>query len=456
MKTSRLSLAAIAALGISTVSLSASNLIDIKLPNKSWKFIGVNGGFTEHSGVVFEVNTSQYNKFANETVDDNASTTVYEDGGNNVVTFKVIDNSSATEFSSAKMYVSSDGHSYDGTYSQPEMYVYVDTGDGNTTPDIRIKYQADYEGETFYLELNGSDYVYRGTFDSAATYENPQALVNLSGYGGYAEENLSIDYVFDRNITNNPGAPGVSGSKSKYTYSSNHDDIGSSDTLRIYYYDAVNSTWKTYIKKNGSVISEDFTALEKGKGYWVKYEASNEHNDSGLILGDTGIQPSDYSASELTEGWNMLSFNDSSLIATGGTGMVVEFNSSVSPDFTILDSEGTDSIDVNVTYETNVSVISKITQQINKQIAQAKAYGTLSKNFNIVAIPVGDNAGGDATKDTNKIVLLSDKKFRLKDSGSGTVKSATTLYGQALYVPSKGKKTSTGNDVNTTAVESVY
>ena len=380
MKTSRLSLAAIAALGISTVSLSASNLIDIRLPHNSWKFIGVNGGFTELSSSVFDINTSKYDKTGSEGIDDNASTTVYSDSNGNLVTFKVIDHSSATEFSSAVMYVSSDGHSYDGTYSQPEMYVYVDTGDGNTTPDIRIKYQADYEGETFYLELNGSDYVYRGTFDSAATYESPQALVNLSGNGGYAEENLSIDYVFDRNITNNPGAAGVSGSKSRYQYSSNHDDIGSNDTLRIYYYDAVNSTWKTYIKKNGSVISQDFTALEKGKGYWVKFEHNNSLNEAGLILGDTGIQPSDYNASELTTGWNMLSFNDSSLIATGGTGIIVELNASsgsanLDTNITIADSEGTESIAVSVLdsdyNRSSASNTLKIVESINKQIAVA-------------------------------------------------------------------------------------
>ena len=447
MKTSRLSLAAITVLGITTASLSASNLIDIKLPHNSWKFIGVNGGFTESSGG-YDINTTQYDKSANETVDDNASTTVYNDGSGDLVTFKVIDHSSATEFSSAKMYVSSSGHSYDGTATQPEMYVYLNTGDGNTTPDIRIKFQSDYENDTFYLELNGSTNVYSGTFSSSATYDNPQALTAMSSdSGSVSEGNLSIAYVFDRNITNNPGHPGKSGAINSYTYSSNHDAIGSSDTLRIYYYDAVNKSWKTYIKKNGTEISADFDTLEKGKGYWVKFTHANSLNEAGLLLGDEGISSSDYNASELTDGWNMLSFNDSSLIATGGTGMILEFNNTEIPCFTLSDSEGTESVDINTTYRVSDSNKTRIVQQINKQIAQAQAYGTLSKNFNVRAY---------LANEYNKTILVSDGKFRLTDDDNNTIIHATTLANQTLYVPSLGRKAASGADINTTAVESVY
>jgi len=454
MKTSRLSLAAIAALGITTASLSASNLIDIRLPDNQWKFIGVNGGFTEADGESVDINTSLYDKSANEMMDDNASTTVYNDGSGDLVGFRVIDYTSSTEFSSAKMYVSSSGHSYNSSASHPEMYVYVDTGDGNTTPDIRIDYQIDYEGETFYLELNGSNNVYSGTFDSSATNDNPQALISYASSSSVKEGNLSIDYIFDRNITNNPGHPGIAGTKNSYTYSSNNDAIGSSDKLRIYYYDATTNSWKTYIKSSGTVVSEDFDALEKGKGYWVKFDHSNDANDSGLILGDGGILPSDYNASELAEGWNMMSFNDSSLIATGGTGLVVKL--SVTGDgnyteFTLADDEGTESIDINTTYriaQAGDSNKTKIAEQINKQIAQAKAYGTLSKNFNVVAYPTGED---------DNITLISDKKFRIKDNGSyGSIDQVTTLAGNTPYVPSLGTKANSGADINTTYVESVY
>jgi hypothetical protein len=461
MKASRLSLAAIAALGITTAHLSASNLIDIKLPSDNWKFIGVNGGFTEvtEGGSGNEINTTVYSSSASETIDDNISTTVIS----NMVTFRVIDHSSAREFSSAKMYASNYGsiHTYDGSYTQPEMYVYIP--DGNTTPDIRIKYQSDYEGETFYIEINSTD-IYSGTYDSAATYSNAQALTefDVSSTTAVGDENLSLDYIFDRNISNNPGAAGVSGVKNDYSRSSNQDDMNSTDKLRIYHYNSADKKWETYIKTGTTVLNADFDSLEKGKGYWVKYEAGGGFNDGGLILGDEGIEISDYTAEDLTAGWNMMSFNDSSLIGTGGTGMIVELNSTAANEasFTVSDSGETESFTFTSTYTMSVADTNKtkIVQQFNKQIAQAKAFGTLSDNFNLVAYPTGV---------ADKIALISDKKFRLKDAGgattavssgdvNSTIKTATTLGGNQLYVPSLGIKATSGADINTTYVESVY
>ena len=390
MKKSRLSLAAIAALGITTASLSAANnLIDIRLPDNAWKFVGVNGGFIETATTV--TIPSSYSNF-NETMDDNATT--YSDS-NETIGFLVIDhNASASEFTAAKFFYDPTNHTADDTYQKPKMYAYIDTNDNNTTPDIRITYQGDYEGETFYVLL-GSNY-YSGTYDSAASYDdNAQELTpyGVSTNANATEGNLSIDFVFDRNITNNPGHPAAKGSKNDFSYRSYHNDINGSDKLRIYHYNPVEQRWETYINSGGTVTSSDFTSLEKGKGYWVKYDVGSDgsdsnsftHDDAGLILGDTGITSSDYNASELSAGWNMLSFNDSNLIATGATGMVVELNSSHADeaDFNVSDSTGTENFHFLATYsmhnaDTNKT---KIVQQFNKQFAQAQAYGTLSKDF---------------------------------------------------------------------------
>ena len=447
MKKSRLSLAAITALGITTATLSANNLIDIRLQDNGWKFIGVNGGFAQSGGSGSI--SSDYGQELTETIDDNISTSSTTGG---TMSFMVINHqASVSEFSSAKLNYSTTNHPIDGAYMIPEMYVYVP--DGNTTPDIRIKYQGDWEGETFYLTL-GSD-IYSGTYDSGAIYTNGQALTEFSVSSSSNDGNLSIDYIFDRNITDNPSYPGVSGAKNDYKYSTNHSDQNGTDTLRIYTYNSVSQSWETYINSGGTLISSDFDTLEKGKGYWVKYDAYNDHNDAGLILGDTGIVTSDYNASELTAGWNMLSFNDTSLIATGSTGMIVELNGTLldgTVRFTISDSEGTESFDFNSTYTIAVTDgnKSKIVQQFNKQFAQAQAYGTLSKNFNVRAYSASDE---------NTTVLISDKKFRLtENTRNRSIRRATSLSGQTLYVPSLGTKAnSLLVDINITyPVESVY
>jgi len=461
MRKSRLSLAAIAALGITTASLSASNLIDIKLPDDKWKFIGVNGGFTESIDKTVVSIPSTHSQEITETIDDNKSTQSSVAGTKGEMTFLVIDHSTSTEFTSAKMSYSTANHLQDGSYQVPEMYVYVENNDGNRTPDIRIKYQGDYEGEDFYLTLGEN--IYKGTYESGATYTSAQALIEysiVSTSTEYKEENLTIAYVFDKNIANNPSKPGFKGSKNDYTYSSNHNSVSTtvpahSGVLKIYHYNAASQSWDTYVDANGTIINSDFTSLEKGKGYWVKFEDGSDANDSGLILGDTGITSSDYNESELTAGWNMLSFNDTSLIATGSTGMLVELGIMADNNytkFTITDTGETESFDFNSTYYMSLATDtnkSKIVQQFNKQFAQAQAYGTLSRDFNVRAYSNGIN-------DLN-ITLISDKKFRIKDNGNNySIGNVTTLGGQALYVPSLGTKAASGADINTTAVESVY
>jgi hypothetical protein len=258
MKKSRLSLAAIAALGITTASLSANNLIDIRLHHDAWKFIGVNGGFIETANSVSL--PSGYSSYITETMDDNATTY----NSNETLGFLVIDhNASGSEFTAAKLYYNASNHSADDTYQKPEMYAYIDTNDSNTTPDIRVKYQGDYEGETFYVLL-GSNY-YSATYDSAASYDNAQELTpyGVSTNANATEGNLSIDFVFDRNITNNPGHLEAKGEKNDFTYSSYHDDINGSDKLRIYHYNPVTSKWETYVNSGGTVTSSDFTSLER-------------------------------------------------------------------------------------------------------------------------------------------------------------------------------------------------
>jgi hypothetical protein len=447
MKTSRLSLATAVALGLTTASLSAANtdLVDIRLQNSVWKFIGVASGFVETASSSDIIDTSIYTDTGTESIDDNVSTDV-----NTEVSFRVIDHSANTEFSSAKMYVNGSGHTLDGTAFTPSMYVYVD--DGNTTPDIRITYQSDYEGETFYLELNGSSNVYSGTFESTASYSSPQALVTESSSSSSGDENLTIEYIFDTNLENNPGYPGVAGGKNDYTYSDYHDNNNSGHVLKIFHYNAIDSAWEIFATGNSN---DDFTELEAGKGYWVKVTDAN--NTAGLILGSGTISSSDYN---VTEGWNMVAMNDAQLASTGATGLLVEFNVSgmaANPTaFTLEDSEGTVSIDLNSspyyfaggTADANLS---KMVQIWNKQIATKQREGNISENFNIRIYDL------NSTNDANTTFIVSDKKFRIKEFGTGTdyIKWVRTAGGNAPY-DLGSNIISTTTDLDDTGVASVY
>jgi hypothetical protein len=432
MKTSRLSLATALALGLTTSSLSAANtdMIDIPLVQNVWKFIGVKSGFSETaaSGSPFDKSVFEASKI--EIIDDNLSTEVNGTSAQNtlLVSFRVIDHNDQMEYSSANMYVRP--RTPDNTNMMNEMYVY--SNENNTTPTIRIAYQTQYETDNFYLELNGSANVYEGTFESQAEYDNPQKLTQLSGAGMGRDENLSIEYVWDLNLSNNPGRSGVSGSKNDYTKTSHHNTINDrtinvDENISVYHYNASTTSWETCITGSSTTnykldtSSCDFTEFEAGKGYWVK--TGHKTVASGLVLGDGTVADSSYN---VTNGWNMLALNDADLAPRGGSALVVELNSSSFGSgldepvaFIIEDSEGTVSFELNSTpyYFAHVSVtennLSKMIQMFNRQIGSHIKDSNISDTFNIKFYEA--NVSGN---DSNATLIVSDSKFRIKEKSA--------------------------------------
>ena len=151
----------------------------------------------------------------------------------------------------------------------------------------------------------------------------------------------------------------------------------------------------SFVKGEGPKFSDPIQTqadLDKLIGGDNNDTVSYEYLDTNGVVVDlanntASVNASDYDASELIAGWNMLSFNDSNLIATGATGMIVELNSSAADeaDFNVSDSTGTENFHFLSTYTSSVSDgnKTKIVQQFNKQFAQAQAYGTLSKDFEV-------------------------------------------------------------------------
>jgi len=431
------------------LSLSANELLEIRLLDNGWRLIGVNGGFIETNKSVSIPNN--YNLSIEETLDDNLSTT----SNDRMISFKVIDhNSSGSEFSIAKLFYDGSDHTFDGSYRPVEMYAYIDNGDNNLTPDVRISFQNDFDSETFYLLL-GTEY-YSGRFNQTSSYENPYRLTPYGSLVG-TEGNLSIEYVFDRNITNNP----EDRNKDAYTYEKHHDNLIPGDILGVFHYDRKNHSWHSYINQGGTIVSGDLRSFEKGKAYWVNYDAVDDSNTAVLIFGAEGIQPSDYDLNEIDDGWNMLSFNESNLIKSSATGMIITLRSPDSNTPTLKLTDDTDTEEFTYTFHReykNNDDKSDFVEEFNIYFSWSQINGHISPEFNIRAYP---------TDQENKIVLLSDKKFRLIDEGASetstasggsdsAIVTATSLGGKNLYVPSLATNAVSGADINTTPVESIY
>ncbi|EJF06924.1 hypothetical protein ThvES_00009690 [Thiovulum sp. ES] len=458
MKTSRLSLATALALGLTASSLSAANtdLIDLPLKDEHWSFIGVKSGFSEtaSSGSVFDENIYEISEI--EMIDDNLSAEVHGSSadGNLTVSFWVIDHNQEMEYSSAKMYV--EERQSDSTNMLNEMYVYSD--DANTTPTIRIRYQGQYETSNFYLELNGSANVYEGTFESQAEYDAPQKLTQLSGSGMAKDVNLSINYVWDLNLSNNPGRSGIAGTKNDYTKTDFKDEVTETKyadtTIQIYNYNSAMTSWETCITAAGSddLSSCDFTEFEPGKGYWVK--ADNE-NDSGLILGDGTLTSDDYT---LTNGWNMLALNDYDIAPKGGTALLVELNQTVTAgpiSFIIEDAEGTISLELNSSpyyYGGSEANHSKILQVFNQQIGSYMKDNNLSDVFNIRFYDANIS-----NTDNNGTLIVSDTKFRIMEKSTNLdfVGKVTTAGGRDPISLVTGSRSAT-DDLDEAGVSSVF
>lgn len=432
MRTSRLSLAAITALGITTASLSAGELLDIALPDNQWKMIGVNGVFTGEMTALDTPTATGYENDdkltigANGEVNDNLFTKLTEEGKtDSMVSFKVVDSDLGSEPTSAKMTISTDGKNYDATAAVKTMYV---SANGTGYGDIHILYQADFEGDTFELSISyGTDTKsYTGTFQSSSTAANPGKLTLVEGN----TQTIKIEDAIDTNLSNNPGIIDSLSSKEDFVASKNKDGFVASDSLKIFNFDAGSNAWKSYTKSGTTTGSGDFSEFEPGKSYWVKL-TDGDHDETGAaILGTGGINSNTYQSFKdnkyLSAGWNMLSFNDGAL-REASTGLIVEFDATnILSDnkFKIADAYGYQGIDITLTEkDDNVAEIAKtITLAMNS----AKNSGKLSKGFGFVAVGAKDNSGND------RVVMLSDRQFRIYDTNtSGSiVKSIRTIADQ--------------------------
>jgi hypothetical protein len=441
-----------------TLHILANNLIEVTVPNDRWTLIGVPGGFVEGaSSIDFSSDaTDGSTDWQQQTASDGNTTAIgigpnHTDNNNteynssiDTISFKIEDNSTVEDVS---LNVNIKGRNYSST--APTRYMYI-SADGNSTTNIKIGYQAHYEGETFEFiikKVDGTTGAYEGTFNSGYSSSDPygSSTKPLTVKGSSSDKRyLGILTTLDMNLSNNPGKPDQNGSINGYSYTltsggGNREELNTTegDYLRVWRRDSTNNYWESF-HSNGS--NNDFDTFVPGGAYWVKlHDANRETNSTGFLFGDGEINSTTFTVttelgsdkntslfsghSLLNSGWNMLSFGDS-MIRNSGTGLLVDCNGSASSEtFRVADGTGREELTVTLSGGTPVEVAKSINSAVYDNIIE----GNVSRSFNLRAFTVG------TTDHTCRVALISTKRFRVYDGSGDSFGAVTTLGGDNPY-----------------------
>ena len=308
----------------------------------------------------------------------------------------------------------------------PIRTMYIRSADASS-PDIKIYYQADMEGDDFKIqyELSGATQLstastqvtYAGKFNRAYTYENaaelgtdfPVAVASASaGNAGNLVSGILASFDMDlkdneyngtkNNIEPNTAYEAFNGS----TYATS-DRATLDGNLTVLWWDSDSQTWRQYrASGDGTTVTVNAASdansagvlghFEQGRGYWVKLDATTAGSNSGFVLGydkAATIDHTDY----IADGWNMLSFGDEYLsYSVTGMSLVTAVG-----DINITDTYGATTLTVTLT-GVPVDDCLLINQAIDGNNTREFT------NFNMHCYP--NNTDGE-------IVLLSTRRFAI-------------------------------------------
>ena len=273
--------------------------------------------------------------------------------------------------------------------------MYISSSGTYAKPNIKIEYQSDYEGETFYLSI-GDGNTYRGTFSSVSTYDNPQILLINS-----IKQYTKITEIFDMNLSDNDVANLDSFDVAGADMSPLSDYPDSN--LTIYTWNAATQQWNVYRNENSA---SDFTELEAGRAYWVKLD-SHEDINPGMILGEGNILGAATYQGMVERQWNLLSFEDSYLIDDSG-GIFIDAAAYQNSGLTIR--RGIHLVDTVVVPSGICDSDINVSAYINNAVEQGDLNGT--GHWNLRAYPTTYPAAG--------IVLLSDEAIDINASATNS------------------------------------
>ena len=415
-----------ASIAISSTILSAGYVPLTNATNDNrWVLFGVSGFATDGTPAtepgVFRIVSSIKNRIIDTTQDD-----IFVDGltvtDGNLGSVKAISSGVNLE---VRVDTSPDGVDIPYSETEPFRTMYVDSTGGGA-PTFAFTYKASLEGLTLEYSINDG-FAFEVEISSEATFSSPVAGVKISGLdasaGTYSLDGLDAldtDSAVDYNLTNNPQVA------SEFR-KAHRDDEATNDSLRVYDYDSTEKLWKIYDSGNAA-DTNDITTLIKSKAYWAKMDTNAGDNttsakEGGIVLGTPSLTTDDYTASVLTDGWNLMSFDAASAnIRHASTGMKITLNAAdPASAIQIIDSSGNHQVDVN-----SSGTAIEVSKRINTAIYNAKLKGEIPYTFDLRSFPA-------AALD---LVLISNKRFTLKDENAhNSVASAKSLFDAFLLDP---------------------
>lgn len=411
--------AAVLATGLNAAS---SNYVPLATDTNddAWKLFGVDGIFGLGGASTFS-NGASYETLTDAAADETA---VYGidmgTAGDDMMSIKAL-SGTTDDVTSVTINVNTSPDAIDLVYSETEAMrtMFIALGNSTQVANVMVSYKSSMEGDIIQVQRDGlATTTYQFTLSSANTYDTPQTVVPKTAGGGTGLSLLSdaIDYDF----SDNPKS-------SSYYDQDTHQTAVSGASTRLYSYDSGTSTWLIYDSGN-TATANDFTSIEKAKGYWGKMQintAGNTHtNDApgGIVLGDASIESTDY---DLNPGWNLLSYSSTKPdIRSSSTGLVLTVDTAVgnSTSFTLKDYTGVNSVSIDLNATGNDASDWAIT--INKAVEASQERGEVSDTFDLKAIPVT----------TTEIALLSNKRFTVvENNDSAGIEQVVTAANQAPW-----------------------
>lgn len=439
-----LSLAACSA--ICTNIYAASNTQYVPLTtsadDNSWILFGVNGfsdGISSSGGSGDSFNPN--GTTLTDTPADGVATAGLNPGGGDMAKLQALNLADNTaELSAITINVDISDVSFSPT--EPTRVMYIDANEV-TGVDLRFEYKASLEGKTLEMQIDGdTTKVYNVTINHQNTYSNPAKAIP-SSVAAPSSQITKISDVIDYDLSNNPLNMG------NYHTADHKDDVPLANA-RFYSYDSLTGSWKLWDRDN-SAIANDFTDFEKGKAYWGKIndgdtDGTNSNNAAGLILGSSGNSSPDETIydGKLNEGWNLISFDGIEPdIITATTGLLI--TASGGNDITITDSSGLHSVTISISAIANITDTNTVAKEINIAVQSAKGLGNLPKDMNLKAFAAS----------SGQILLLSDKKFTLKDDNDAAITVVKTVAGKNPWDITTNTVAAVA-DLGATGVSSVY
>ena len=331
--------------------------------------------------------------------------------------------------------------------TEPFRTIYIDTN-GDDAPNFSFTYKASLEGKKLEYSVAGGDSYEVAAISYTNTFDNPIEGVKISGTTGTPGTSLNelrndnTLSVVDYDFSNNPPLASA--------YETTHYNAAGANRLKVYSYDALNKIWKVFDSGN-TAGTNDFNTLELSKAYWGKLDENGDGlsaaaaAEGGLVLGTPALTTANYQAAGLTNGWNLIAFDGvNPNIRSSSTGMKVTFANGGANDCEILDSTNNHVITIpSAAIAANDETV--LATAINDAVAQAKLSGAIPYTFDLRAYP-GDGA--------EEIIMLSNKRFTIRETIDGAIAGAITLTGANGLNPVDFSAGTVG--VDTVGMMSVY